>query len=145
MRYESLRTSSRRPRAGRARAVAALFVVALTLSAASFASAATERRIRFGRGQTKARVSGRLKGMRDSVVFVLRARKGQHMRVTIVKSDGPVRSMVASPSGEGEGQPGTGTIFDEELTETGLYRIRIYESQMGEQWRGSFLLELEIK
>ena len=145
MSYESLRTFSRRPRALFRRVAAAVFVASLLLCAASFASAATERRIRFGRGQTKARVSGRLKGMRDSVLFVARARRGQRMRVTIVRSSGPIRCTVVSPSGEENGQPGTGLIFDEELTETGLYRIRLNESQMGERWRGSFLLELEIK
>jgi hypothetical protein len=106
---------------------------------------ASERRVRFGRGQTKARVSGRLKGMNDSVVFVARARSGQRMRVSIVRSSGPVRCTVTSPSGDDDGQPGTGTIFDEVLTQTGLYRIRVTESQMGEQWRGSVLLEIGIK
>ena len=131
----------------KARVCAFIFACLLASSAitATGASAASERRVRFGRGQTKARVSGRLSGMNDSVVFVARARKGQRMRVTVVRSSGPVRSFVISPSGESEGQPGTGTIFDEELTETGPYRIRVNESQMGEAWRGSFLLEIEIK
>lgn len=116
-----------------------------SLVATADASAASERRVRFGRGQTKARVSGRLKGINDSVVFVARARSGQRMRVSIVRSSGPVRCTVTSPSGNDDGQPGTGTIFDEVLTQTGLYRIRVTESQMGEQWRGSVLLEIEIK
>lgn len=123
-------------------------VVCVLLLLATFAAAApaaSQRRVRFGRGQTKARVSGRLKGMRDRAVFVLRARKGQHMRVTVVRSSGPIRCFVASPSGDEQGQPGTGLVFDEELTQTGLYRIRVNESQMAEQWRGSFLLEIEIE
>jgi hypothetical protein len=136
---------------GRAKTRACALISACLLLLASLAvdatraSAAPERRVRFGRGQTKARVSGRLSGMNDGAVFVARARRGQRMRVTVVRSSGPIRSFVISPSGEAEGQPGTGTIFDEELTETGAYRVRVNESQMGEAWRGSFLLEIEIK
>ncbi|MFL6282783.1 MAG: hypothetical protein ACJ74Q_06410 [Pyrinomonadaceae bacterium] len=127
-----------------ASACMALLCVLLLVAGAN-ASAASERRVRFGREQTKARVSGRLKGINDSLIFVARARGGQRMRVTIVRSSGPVHCAVTSPSGEDEGQPGTGTIFDEALKQTGLYRIRVTESQMGEQWRGSVLLEIEIK
>jgi hypothetical protein len=142
MRYDSLQAFRRRPRATRWRAAAALLAATLLLCATA---AGSERRVKFARGRTKAVVSGRLTGARDSAVFVARARRGQRMRVTVVRSAGPVRCAVVSPSGDEEGQPGPGTIFDGELTQTGPYRIRVNESPMGEPWRGSFLLSIEIR
>lgn len=101
------------------------------------------RRIRFRTGATVAKVSGTLKGVGDEALFVLRARSGQHMRVNI-SGDGPTRGVVTFPSGKQDGQPG-GLIFDDALTETGDYRIRVTESSMADSWRGSFVLEVEIR
>jgi hypothetical protein len=107
------------------------------------AGAKKVRRIKFKQGATVARVSGSLKGVNDEALFVLRARSGQHMRVNI-SGAGPTRGVVTFPSGKGDGQPG-GLIFDDKLTETGDYRIRVTESSMAEAWRGSFILEVEIR
>ncbi|MBD0373648.1 MAG: hypothetical protein ICV60_22630 [Pyrinomonadaceae bacterium] len=107
------------------------------------ADAKKVRRIRFRQGATVAKVRGALKGVGDEALFVLRARSGQHMRVNI-SGDGPTRGTVTFPSGKQDGQPG-GLIFDDALTETGDYRIRVTESSMADSWRGSFVLEVEIR
>jgi hypothetical protein len=121
-----------------------LFILVLMLSCIQASTAAKRaRRIRFKTGATAARVSGSLKGIGDEALFVLRARSGQHMKVNI-SGAGPTRGTVIFPSGKQDGQPG-GMIFDDELTETGDYRIRVTESNMGEAWRGSFVLEVEIR
>lgn len=101
------------------------------------------RRIKFKQGATVARVSGSLKGVGDEALFVLHARSGQHMRVNI-SGAGATRGVVTFPSGKADGQPG-GLIFDDKLTETGDYRIRVTESSMADEWRGSFILEIEIR
>lgn len=106
-------------------------------------SAKKVRRIRFKRGATAARVRGSLRGVGDEALFVLRARSGQHMRVNI-SGAGATRGVVLFPSGKQDGGPG-GLIFDDVLTETGDYRIRVTESSMAEGWRGSFVLEVEIR
>ena len=127
------------------RKIMALMSVLMLLAALSQPLAKTSsptRRIKFKPGATEASVKGRLNGMKDVARFVLRARKGQHMRVEIIAPDA-TRGFVRSPSGAEEGQPG-GVIFDDELTETGDYRIRVTESPMGEAWKGSFTLKVTI-
>jgi hypothetical protein len=118
--------------------------VALTpfLSYTQTSTAAPVRRIRFKPGQTSASVKGRLNGMNDERLFVLRARKGQHMRVEII-GKGATRGWVIAPSGEEDGQPG-GVIFDDQLKETGDYKIRVTESQMADAWKGTFILKVSI-
>jgi len=121
-----------------------LALIALVLVAQTpFASTASpERRIRFKRGATTARVKGYLKGINDEALFVLRARRGQHMRVEMT-GQGATRGFITSPSGEENGAPG-GVVFDEELKETGDYHIRVTESQMADEWKGSFVLKVTI-
>jgi hypothetical protein len=100
------------------------------------------QRISFARGSTVVRVTGYLRGVNDQALYVLRARAGQHMRVEI-NGRGPTRGTVSFPSGKQDGQPG-GLIFDDTIDEAGDYRIRVTESSMGEAWRGSFTLRIEI-
>ena len=49
---------------------------------------------------------------------------------------------VASPSGKSDGGPG-GVIFDSDLTETGDYKIRVFERQ--QTLPGTFALRVDIK
>jgi hypothetical protein len=100
------------------------------------------RRVTFARGATVARATGYLRGMNDAAEFVLRARAGQHMRLEI-SARGATRGMVTFPSGKQEGAPG-GVFFDDNIDENGDYRIGISESSMGDAWRGSFTLKIEI-
>jgi hypothetical protein len=99
-------------------------------------------RIVFRRGATSARVWGRLFGIRDKRFFVLWARAGQHMQVTITGA-GPTRGIVFFPAGGSSGQPG-GIVFDEDLTQTGNYIIEVEESMMANAWVGDFRLDVSI-
>src|SRR5437762_11488291 len=123
-----------------------LFPSLLLIVAASLtASAQTERapqRIVFARGATVARATGHLRGNRDSAWFILRASTGQHMRVSINARDA-THGTVISPTGRQETQPG-GIVFDDDLSETGDYKIGVSESNMGNSWRGNFTLKVEV-
>src|SRR5262245_46324518 len=112
------------------RVVAAVLV--LLVSQIIWASPTAERRIRFKKGQTVACVKGSLHHIHDEASFVLHARAGQRMQVNII-ANGPSRGVVTFPSGRQDGGPG-GIVFDDRLTETGDYRIRVTESSMGEEW-----------
>lgn len=94
-------------------------------------------------GQPVTRIQGMLSGIREEALFIFHARAGQHLRVSI-SGENPIRGVVIYPSGKIEGGL-SGTIFNETLTETGEYRIRVTESPMGEEWRGKFILEIELK
>lgn len=100
------------------------------------------QRVYFARGATVARVTGYLRGIRDEAAFVLRAKAGQRMRVDI-RGRGATRGVVIFPSGKQDGGPG-GVVFDDNIDESGDYRIRVTESSMADEWRGSFVLKIEI-
>ena len=101
-----------------------------------------QTRIYFTRGATQAAARGYLRGIRDEVNFVLRAKAGQHMRVEI-NGRGATRGVVIFPSGKQDGGPG-GVVFDDNLDEIGDYRIRVTESSMANAWRGSFTVKIDI-
>src|SRR5256885_14828554 len=117
-----------------------LLIVVASLTASAQSERAPQR-IVFARGATIARATGYLRGMRDSAWFVLRLGAGQHMRVEI-GARGATHGTVISPSGKQETQPGA-VVFDDDLTETGDYKIGVSESNMGNSWRGSFTLKVE--
>jgi hypothetical protein len=120
-----------------------MVVLMLLVSQSIWASTTAERRIRLKKGQTVASVKGALRHIHDEASFVVRARAGQHMRITIT-GEGPTRGVVTFPSGQQDGGPG-GLVFDDRLPETGDYRIRVTESSMGEEWKGRFFLEVSIR
>jgi hypothetical protein len=119
-----------------------LFVIVVALVTASAQSERAPQRIVFARGATVARATGYLRGLRDSAWFVLRLGAGQHMRVEI-DARGATHGTVISPSGKQETQPG-GVVFDDNLDETGDYKIGVSESNMGDAWRGKFTLKVEV-
>jgi hypothetical protein len=129
------------PRSLTHRIVIVVFI--LLVSQIIWASTTAEKRIRFMKGQTVAYGKGTLRHIHDEAYFVLRARAGQHMRITIT-GEGPTRGVITFPSGKQDGGPG-GLIFDDHLPETGDYRIRVTESSMGEEWNGRFFLEVSIR
>lgn len=94
-------------------------------------------------GQTTARTTGTLRGMKDEARFAFDARAGRHLTVT-VSGKGPTRGMVIFPSRRQEGIPG-GIIFDGMIRETGRYRVRVTESSMAEEWHGKFTLEIVLR
>jgi hypothetical protein len=120
--------------------LAALMTGAVLVSSVSAQKA--PQRLTFARGSTRVRVTGYLRGISDQALYVLRASAGQHMRVEI-NGRGATRGTVIFPSGKQDGQPG-GRIFDDNIDEAGDYRIRVTESSMGDAWRGSFVLKVEI-
>jgi len=120
--------------------LAAMAIAAFLIS--SVPAQKTPQRVSFARGATVARVTGHLNGVRDEAVFVLRAGAGQHMRVEI-NGRGATRGVVIFPSGKQDGGPG-GVVFDDNIDETGDYRIRVTESSMADEWRGSFVLKIKI-
>lgn len=101
-----------------------------------------QTRIYFARGATRASARGYLRGVNDQALFVLRAKAGQHMRVEI-SGRGATRGVVIFPSGNQDGGPG-GVVFDDNLNESGDYRIRVTESSMANAWRGSFTVRIDI-
>ncbi len=109
---------------------------------ASVRAQKTPQRVTFPRGATVAHGTGYLRRVKDEAIFVLRARAGQHMRVEI-NGRGATRGVVIFPSGKQDGQPG-GSIFDDNIHESGDYRIRVTESSMGDAWRGSFGLKVQM-
>ena len=119
-----------------------LFVLVVAFVNVSAQSERAPQRIVFAHGATVARATGYLRGMRDSAWFVLRAGAGQHMRVEI-DARGGTHGTVISPSGKQETQPG-GVVFDDNLDETGDYKIGVSESNMGDSWRGNFTLKVEV-
>ena len=86
-------------------------------------------------------IAGQLQGMDQVEVFTFFARSGTILKIDI-SATGSVRGVVESPSGQTEGGPG-GVILNQELTETGNYRLRVKESTMGEAWRGGFTVHIE--
>lgn len=119
-----------------------LFVLVFAFVTASAQTERAPQRIVFARGATVARATGYLRGNRDSAWFVLRASAGQHMRVNINARDA-THGTVISPSGQQETQPG-GVVFDDDLKETGDYKIGVSESPMANAWRGNFTVVVEI-
>ena len=121
-------------------------LLAVIAAAMCFISSAhaqkSPHRVSFARGATVARASGYLRGIRDEALFVLRAGAGQHMRVEII-GRGATRGVVIFPSGKQDGGPG-GVVFNDNIDETGDYRIRVTESSMANAWRGSFVVKIEI-
>lgn len=120
-------------------------IVVITICAACFSASAqterTPRRIAFARGATVARATGYLRGAHDSAWFALRLGAGQHIRVDI-SGRGATRGVLVFPSGKQDGQPG-GVIFDDNIDETGDYKIGVTESTMADAWRGSITVTVE--
>jgi hypothetical protein len=124
-------------------------LIAATACPAQARTAATPLRIHFAPGSICARIPGRIPPKQVDTYFVIGAKKGQRMTVNL--APGP-RSMelanvgtVRKPSGAEEGTKG-GIIYDEDLTETGHYRIRVARSLMATHGgRAGFVLEVVIR
>ena len=90
--------------------------------------------ITFQHGQTQAHAYGHLQGIHSVAHFYFRARAGQHVKVEIT-GRGPTRGVVTTPGGQQDGSPG-GVVFDDTVTQTGRYRLRVTEDTMAEAWHG---------
>jgi hypothetical protein len=107
-------------------------------------AAAGTQWIIFKPGQTSAMVEGRFSKDVTAVYYSLHARAGQHMRVNIRPLTPTLitAGVVISPSGKEDGGPG-GLVFDSDLSETGVYRIRVTQRQS--RVEGVFRLEVAVK
>ena len=110
------------------------------LAGVLFLASSADQQIRFKPGATNVEVKGYLSGS-DQVCYTLKARSGQHMKLE-AKGKGATVLEVAKPDGEKEGQPGG---FEDDLGETGTYRICVSEGNRGEHWQGPFTLKIEVK
>jgi hypothetical protein len=102
-------------------------------------------RVKFMPGAISAQVRGQLVKNAETF-FVVKAQAGQHMLVNIIPLTRGLMTggIVSSPSGEEDGQHG-GLIFNNDLTETGDYKIRVDPNLMGsERMDGAFILEVVI-
>jgi len=108
-------------------------------NAHQYCSAHAVKRISFPRGGYGTTIWGRLENMYDENFFLLRARAGQHLNVSVTSSAGSARVFVYAPNGAlVSGAPG-GVDIDS-LPQTGDYKIKVIESMMGSQWQGWFKL-----
>lgn len=101
------------------------------------------RRIKFKRGTTSSRVSGKLKSMSDKAVFVIRVRAGQRL-VAESQSSHPTKVTLVSPSGQPGDEDMQGTHTEVDSTEAGDYRITVRENPKGDPWKGTFYLNVTV-
>lgn len=78
--------------------------------------------------------------------FTISAKAGQLM-VLVLSSPGPTRFEIKAPNGTSSGEPvGNGrVIFNETLTTTGEYQIRISKSTMADPWAGQIILTAVVQ
>lgn len=125
------------------RSLQVLSLLALVFAASVAASAdVPAHRIVFKRGAVTADAVGRLTGMGDTLRYVLKARAGQHMQIS-VKADGATRGSIRFPNGDQDGGPGLD--FDDILPADGDYLITINESPTGDEWKGTVRLHVSIR
>jgi hypothetical protein len=125
------------------RSLQILSLLAFVFAAAVAASAdAPAHRIVFKRGAVTADVVGRLTGMGDTLRYVLKAKTGQHMQISM-QADGAARGSISFPNGDEDGGPDLD--FDGNLPADGDYLITIHESPMGEEWKGTVRLHVSIR
>lgn len=91
-------------------------------------------RIEFAAGAYSGQAHSQMTGITSEKWFVVHANADQAM-VVVVEGVGPTRGIVYSPNGDHSGQPG-GRVFDEVLSVSGDYKIKVKESTMGEAWSG---------
>lgn len=129
----------------RSRGFCALIVFLTALVFASLpAQADHEQRIRFKPPATEVKVSGLLTPKKDEARFVVHALAGRRLIVEVT-GPGPLSGEVVSPSGKKEGAPGAGVFFDQKLTETGDYRIRVSEGNRAEKQNVRFVLKTQLR
>jgi hypothetical protein len=98
---------------------ASTLIVLLLASLSVSAATQSERRIRFGRGQTRAVVRGVASGD-----YIFRARSGQTLVVNLAAGDDTVFALQSPMGTNMAGEGGTGRA-EFQLTETGDYHISV--------------------
>jgi hypothetical protein len=123
-------------------AVGVVAVVAMTVLSVNAGLPGT-RWLTLAPGQTSITVSGHFNRSDGIASFFLKARAQQHLTLR-VEPLGPkliTAGLVVSPSGSTDGGPG-GLIFDDDLSETGVYRIVVEARQ--HSGPGTFRIRIEL-
>jgi hypothetical protein len=136
-------TASGRAHPYRAQLIALAAVLLLCVSQVTAMTAQPVRRIHFKPGTTSARLKGRLSGMSDRAVFVIRVRAGQHLAAE-VQSKNYAHVTMTSPSGQESDQDMQGTHTGFDSTEAGDYRIVVTESGKADPWKGTFYINVTV-
>jgi hypothetical protein len=121
------------------RGLTVLIAIGFLLSAASGEAV---KKIKLPSAGGSVRATGVLRGMDDSREFIFHGVRGTNVKLEL-SGAGPLRGVVTFPSGGHEGGPGGG-VLSEPLPETGWYRLRVSESEMGEAWNGSFQVDISV-
>lgn len=105
---------------------AALLAVILGSGLLWGATGTQDHPLKFKPGQASASAVGRFSKYGEQVYFVFTASSGDHLRVNIIPL---ARELVTAgvliyPSGREDGGPG-GVVFDDDVNESGRYRIRV--------------------
>ena len=102
--------------------------------------AAAPRRIHVPHGHGTVFVHGHLRGFHSRARFVLHARRGRTLTLSMVRG-GPTVIMLRFPNGQQDGAPGG---VEDVLPQTGDYRITLTEHRMGDPWNGPFTLKVRL-
>lgn len=137
------KTANSRARKSRSQLAALVAVLLLCVSQVTAITVQPVRRIRFKPGTTSARLKGKLSGMSDKAIFVIRVRAGQHLAAE-VQSKNYAHVSMTSPSGQEGDQDMQGTHTGFDSTEAGDYRIIVTESQKADPWKGTFYLNVTV-
>jgi len=143
MKSRSSKTLS--PRARHCLSRLTLIVLAFVLVATQTGASARQpvRRIKFKPGTTSQRVMGRLTGMSDKAVFLIRVNPGQHLEAEVQSKHSAHVTMV-SPSGQSGDQDMQGKHTGVASTEAGDYRITVTENPKADPWKGTFYLNVTV-
>lgn len=125
-------------------------VLLIIFGATGIVSAQRATRIEFYKKSTTATVSSSLRGFKDKKVYVIRVKKGQTLSTEQLKPDSSAQYIsvsITSPSGKAVGDSDASCNNRREIedTETGDYRITVYECQKADAWRGRFRLKVSVK
>ena len=103
-------------------------LAALLLSAPAWADQTRTERVQFHKGANSATVQGSVKGY-DTVDYVLGARKGQSMNVSMATDNGANYFNIIAPGNADEAMfigSTSGNQFEGALPANGDYKIRVY-------------------
>ena len=106
------------------------------------ASGERSREIKLPPAGGSVRIEGKLRGIDDHRKFIFHGVRGIKVKIELAGA-GPLRGVITFPSGRREGGPGGG-ILDQVLGETGWYRLKVFESTMGEAWAGAFNIKISV-
>ena len=119
-----------------------VFLVVLMFS--SLALARPAKRITFAKGVTKTVASGKLKGFKDSQVFLLKLRAKQ--KLTVLSNDN-VTITITDPSGNDVSDMDLSCNRNKVVKPTvaGTYRIIVTECKKADPWIGTFRLKVSAR